>query len=105
MDFEDPDCCRSHNCSGGLLAVLPPGNHSCHAAPPASSMAESLNLGVVRMKKCCGTCKWHDDFSWACLNGDSENCADFTDPEDSCECWEKINNEPKGVEIDPVKDK
>ena len=68
-------------------------------------MAESLNLGVVRMKKCCGTCKWHDDFSWACFNGDSENCADFTDPEDSCECWEKIDNEPKGVEIDPVKGK
>lgn len=57
------------------------------------------------MEKCCETCNWHDDFSWACFNGDSENCADFTDPEDSCECWEKINNEPKGVEIDPVKGK
>ena len=105
MDFEDPDCCRSHNCSGGLLAVLPPGNHSCHAALPAPGMAEGPDLGVVNMEKCCGTCKWHDDFSWACFNGDSENCADFTDPEDSCECWEKINNEPKGVEIDPVNGK
>ena len=105
MDFEDPDYCRRHNCPGGLLAILPAGNHPCHSAPPTPGMAESLNLGVVRMKKCCGTCKWHDDFSWACFNGDSENCADFTDPEDSCECWEKINNEPKGVEIDPVKDK
>lgn len=30
--------------------------------------------------KCCGNCRWHEDFNWACFNGDSEHCADFTDP-------------------------
>lgn len=44
----------------------------------------------VENKKCCGSCKWHEDFTWACFNGNSPNCADFTDPEDSCECWEKL---------------
>lgn len=89
MDFEDPDYCRRHNCPGRLLADIPAGNHPCHAALPAPGMAESPDLGVVNMGKCCGTCKWHDDFSWACFNGDSENCADFTDPEDSCPFWAK----------------
>lgn len=36
----------------------------------------------------CEFCKWHDDFSWVCFNGDSENCADFTDNENSCAEWE-----------------
>lgn len=37
----------------------------------------------------CGSCRWHDAFSWACFNGLSEHRADFTDPEDSCKEWEK----------------
>lgn len=41
-------------------------------------------------KNCC-TCCWHDGFSWVCFNGRSPSCADFTDPEDSCECWEEQN--------------
>lgn len=36
----------------------------------------------------CGTCRWHDDYTWACFNGHSPNCADFTDPEDRCSEWE-----------------
>ena len=30
----------------------------------------------------------HDDFTWVCFNGDSEYCADFTEPECCCEFWE-----------------
>lgn len=41
----------------------------------------------------CSTCKWHDGFSWVCFNGLSEHRADFTDPEDCCEKWEKRENE------------
>lgn len=89
MDFEDPNYCRSHNCPGRLLADIPAGNHPCHAAPPAPGMAESPDLGVVNMEKCCETCKWHDDFSWACCNGKSENRADFTFPGEACPFWEK----------------
>ncbi|MDR0979489.1 MAG: hypothetical protein LBL91_06220 [Lachnospiraceae bacterium] len=27
----------------------------------------------------CGNCKWHENFSGACGNGNSEHVADFTD--------------------------
>lgn len=30
----------------------------------------------------CKGCKWHDEFSWACCNGDSKHCADFV----NCGC-------------------
>lgn len=39
-------------------------------------------------EKTCCTCRWHEGYTWVCFNGDSPNCADFTDPEDTCECWE-----------------
>ena len=32
-------------------------------------------------EKCCKNCRKHDDFTWACFNGDSKYCADFTEPE------------------------
>lgn len=35
----------------------------------------------------CGTCKYHDNFSGACGNADSEHRADFTDNQDYCEGW------------------
>ena len=25
----------------------------------------------------CEGCKWHEDFTWVCFNGESEYCADF----------------------------
>lgn len=39
-------------------------------------------------EKCCKNCRKHDDFTYVCFNGDSEYCADFTEPECCCECWE-----------------
>lgn len=43
---------------------------------------------IVKVKdKSCKTCKWHDDFTWACFNGDSPNRADFTDNDDLCGEW------------------
>lgn len=36
----------------------------------------------------CKNCKYHDEFTDACCNGDSEHCADFTSNEDSCQDWE-----------------
>jgi hypothetical protein len=55
--------------------------------------------------KSCKTCKWHDDFSWACFNGDSENRADFTSNDDKCDFWEMADFEnsekiKKGVSDD-----
>lgn len=40
-------------------------------------------------EKCCKNCRRHDDFTWVCFNGDSEYCADFTEPECYCEFWER----------------
>lgn len=39
-------------------------------------------------KYCCYTCKWYEDFTGVCFNGDSPNCADFMDAYDNCEEWE-----------------
>lgn len=38
--------------------------------------------------ECCETCKWHEDFSGACCNGESEARGDFTTGDDYCGCWE-----------------
>lgn len=34
------------------------------------------------MKKCCVGCKWHEEWTWACCNGNSPYCADFV----NCGC-------------------
>ena len=33
-----------------------------------------------------GSCKWRDDFTWICFNGDSEMCADVVDDDYCREC-------------------
>lgn len=42
-----------------------------------------------------GTCKWHDDFTWICFNGDSEMCADvaYDDYCQECRLFEEKENE------------
>ncbi len=39
------------------------------------------------MIKSCKGCKWHDDFTWACFNGESPYRADFVN--DGCEHYER----------------
>ena len=34
-------------------------------------------------------CNWYEDFNGVCFNGDSENAADFMDPEACCGEWEE----------------
>lgn len=36
---------------------------------------------------CCVGCMWHDEFTWACFNGDSEYCADFVN--EGCPLYEE----------------
>lgn len=43
-------------------------------------------------KYCC-TCKWYTVYEGVCCNGDSEHCADFRCFDDSCECWEDVEND------------
>lgn len=40
------------------------------------------------MTKTCETCNWYEDYQGVCFNGESPHCADFTEPEDGCKCWE-----------------
>ena len=40
------------------------------------------------MPNTCSTCRWYEDYQGVCFNGDSEHCADFTEPADGCKCWE-----------------
>lgn len=49
------------------------------------------------MTNTCSSCRWYEDFNGVCFNGDSEFCADFTESEDCCECWEE-RNESNGEE-------
>ena len=53
------------------------------------------------MDKTCSTCDWwaSDPMVWVCLNGDSEHCADFTGPDDTCPCWENYDKEMFGEKI------
>ena len=55
--------------------------------------AERPHYGGSRMDKRCATCRWYEDFQGVCCNGDSEYRADFTEPEDGCECWEGRNED------------
>ena len=45
------------------------------------------------MNECCGLCKFHqhEDVTegWICTNPDSEYIADWTEYEDSCDCFEE----------------
>lgn len=50
------------------------------------------------MKKVCATCHWYEKFQGVCFNGESPNCADFTDPGQSCPGWENYDNEMWGSE-------
>lgn len=47
--------------------------------------------------KCCVGCKWHEEWTWACFNGESPYCADFV----NCGCplyEEKEANDKKGTD-------
>ncbi len=44
--------------------------------------------------KCCVGCKWHEEWTWACFNGDSPHCADFV----NCGCPLYEEKEKEGEE-------
>ena len=56
-------------------------------------MQADLKQGGIGNKERCGTCAYHDDFSWVCFNPDSENRADFTNPRHGCNCWTSMEGD------------
>ena len=51
-------------------------------------VTQKMKVWRPTMAKRCATCRWYAEFEGVCCNGDSEWRADFTEPEDCCECWE-----------------
>jgi len=51
-----------------------------------------------QLSRTCATCFYWDDFNWVCCNGDSENRADFTNKDDTCEEWRMREAEPDAEE-------
>ena len=47
----------------------------------------------MTLNNTCDTCRWYEDYQGVCCNGGSEYRADFTEPEDGCECWEGRNED------------
>ena len=65
-----------------------------YSRPESTTTARSGRIttwkcGARTMNKTCATCDWYEDYQGVCFNGDSPNCADFTDPESCCEEWEE----------------
>ena len=50
--------------------------------------------GEDMKNKCCVGCKWHEEWTWACCNGDSPYCADFV----NCGCPLYEEKEKEGEE-------
>lgn len=50
--------------------------------------------GEDMKSKCCVGCKWHEEWTWACFNGDSPYCADFV----NCGCPLYEEKEKEGEE-------
>lgn len=57
---------------------------------------------MTRKPNECRTCKWWESYSWACCNGDSPDCADFTQPEHSCKAWEKKDGERDSSDVSGI---
>lgn len=50
---------------------------------------ESYGEANVEPENTCCTCYYHDAKSWFCYNGLSPKGTENTDPEDTCEFYEK----------------
>lgn len=46
------------------------------------------------MQRLCKNCKWRsDDYTSVCVNDESDHLADVVEAEQTCECWEKRDDE------------
>ena len=52
-------------------------------------------MNLENTGKRCETCKYHDNFSWVCFNGASQEVAGFTEPDDYCLFWESKDGNGK----------
>ena len=65
--------------------------HLWHLATNCAFLCE-MQKGDFESEKKCGTCKYHEyepiDRGYICVNGDAEECAEWTEDDYSCEHWE-----------------
>lgn len=89
-----------YSCAGTVLCALRELRfHSVRVEPERRyGKLEQIEQEGENMKsKCCVGCKWHEEWTWACFNGDSPYCADFV----NCGCplyEEKETNDKKGTD-------
>lgn len=63
--------------------------------PLLHSIPEAEEFDMVIKKQYCSTCDWYETFSGICSKGNSEHCADFCDPDDTCDEWYKLVIKPE----------
>ena len=65
--------------------------HLWHLATNVAFLCEMQKNDFVN--RTCGTCRYHEfepiDRGYVCVNGDSEECTEWTEDDDSCEHWEE----------------
>ncbi len=82
-------------CIGGLFTLFLYkdyfGYYSEYREPIELEEAHEVKNHIMEPK--CKNCKYHDSFSWVCVNADSSYVADFTDDEDWCSAYEEDETE------------
>ena len=69
----------------GTKITMPYGTGKTVLSVEGGEWRVELSKGV----KACSNCRWHENFSGACCNGDSEYRADFTDNDFVYDKWEE----------------
>lgn len=87
VDFSCPDCNKSYD---GVVIGRSDAPKECECG--CLFDLEGLFAGIIHRKpRYCETCSyWHDE---VCCNANSEQAADFTDKDFSCDCHEFKENE------------
>lgn len=86
-----------YSCAGTVLCALRElwvhlvwVEPECRYGKPEQTEQEGEDM----KSKCCVGCKWHEEWTWACCNGDSPYCADFV----NCGCLLYEEKEKEGEE-------
>lgn len=86
-----------YSCAGTVLCALRElWVHFVWVEPERryGKLEQTEQEGEDMKSKCCVGCKWHEEWTWACCNGDSPYCADFV----NCGCPLYEEKEKEGGE-------
>lgn len=72
----------------GYISIIGTHDHLCEKHWHCCPGTKALDYTPKDESRICETCRWHDNFSGVCFNGESPNRADFTNPDDTCPEYE-----------------